>query len=161
MKNDPALPNSNNMQSDKNRVKESPNFSVPNFSPEEREFATALLSVGGVADSVMVCRAQRMVRERAAEIAERRRRARHGIGITILGFSLLLLVLTPVFWSGMQMLVDPANFPASELQFVYVIAWLFPITLVSLFLVFLRTRTGGGARRIDRRVTSRLDSMVR
>ena len=109
----------------------------------------------------MVCRAQRLVREQAIEIAEQRRRLRHGIGITILGFSLLLLVLTPVFWSGMQMLLDPQNFPSSELQFVYVIAWLFPVTLVTLFLVFLRTRNGGGTRRIDHRVTSRLDSMVR
>ena len=131
------------------------------FSPEEQQLAAALLAVGGVADRAMVCRAQRLVREQAVEIAERRRRIRHGIGITILGFSLLFLVLTPVFWSGMQMLLDPKNFPASELQFVYVIAWLFPVTLVTLFLVFLRTRNGGGTRRIDHRVTSRLDSMVR
>jgi uncharacterized membrane protein (UPF0182 family) len=131
------------------------------FSAEEQEFAAALLTVGGVADRAMVCRAQRLVREQAVEIAERRRRLRHGIGITILGFSLLLLVLTPVFWSGMQMLLDPQNFPASELQFVYVIAWLFPVTLVTLVLIFLRTRDGGGSRRIDHRVTSRLDSMVR
>jgi len=131
------------------------------FSAEEQQFATALLAVGGVADRAMVCRAQRLVREQAVEIAERRRRVRHGIGITILGFSLLFLVLTPVFWSGMQMLLDPQNFPASELQFVYVIAWLFPVTLVTLFLVFLRTRNGGRTRRIDHRVTSRLDSMVR
>jgi len=131
------------------------------FSAEEQQFAAALLTVGGVADRAMVCRAQRLVREQAAEIVERRRRLRHGIGITILGFSLLFLVLTPVFWSGMQMLLDPKNFPASELQFVYVIAWLFPVTLVTLFLVFLRTRNGDGPRRIDHRVTSRLDSMVR
>ena len=132
-----------------------------NFSAEEQQFATALLTVGGVADRTMVCRAHRLVREQAGEIAERRRRLRHGIGITILGFSLLSLVLTPVFWSGMQMLLDPQNFPASELQFVYVMAWLFPVTLVTLFLVFLRTRNDGGTRRIDHRVTSRLDSMVR
>ena len=68
------------------------------FSPEEQEMAAALLAVGGVADRAMVCRAQRLVREQAVEIAERRRRVRHGIGITILGFSLLFLVLTPVFW---------------------------------------------------------------
>lgn len=131
------------------------------FSDEEQEFASALLAVGGVADRSMVCRAQRMVRAQALDMAERRSRVRHGIGITILGFSLLFLVLTPVFWSGMQMLVDPKNFPASELQFVYVIAWLFPVTLVTLFLVFLRTRNEGGTRRIDHRVTSRLGSMVR
>ncbi|MHB1938293.1 MAG: hypothetical protein ACYCOR_17155 [Acidobacteriaceae bacterium] len=156
MRNDPVIAPLNGDQSEK-----SSSTASATFSAEEQEFATALLAVGGVADRAMVCRAQRSVRVQAVEIAERRRRARHGIGITILGFSLLLLVLTPVFWSGMQMLVDPKNFPASELQFVYVIAWLFPVTLVTLFLVFLRTRAGGGTRRIDHRVTSRLDSMVR
>lgn len=156
MKHNPMTTNAAGQNSDPNS---NPASSV--FSAEEQEFAAALLAVGGVADRAMVCRAQRLVREQALEIAEQRRRLRHGIGITILGFSLLLLVLTPVFWSGMQMLLDPQNFPASELQFVYVIAWLFPVTLVTLFLVFLRTRNGGGTRRIDHRVTSRLDSMVR
>jgi hypothetical protein len=156
VKNDPVIITSNGEPSD---ATSNPASKI--FSAEEQEFATALLAVGGVADRAMVCRAQRLVREQAVEISERRRRTRHGIGITILGFSLLSLVLTPVFWSGMQMLLDPQNFPASELQFVYVIAWLFPVTLVTLFLVFLRTRTGSGTRRIDHRVTSRLDSMVR
>lgn len=156
MKHDPVMTQANGENSD---AISNPASTI--FSAEEREFATALLAVGGVADRSMVCRAQRLVREQAVEIAERHRRVRHGIGITILGFSLLFLVLTPVIWSGMQMLLDPQNFPASELQFVYVIAWLFPVTLVTLFLVFLRTRNGGGTRRIDHRVTSRLDSMVR
>ena len=156
MKHNPAITHAAGENSDPNL---NPASSI--FSAEEQEFATALLAVGGVADRAMVCRAQRLVREQAVEIAERRRRVRHGIGITILGFSLLFLVLTPVFLSGMQMLLDPENFPSSELQFVYVIAWLFPVTLVTLFLVFLRTRNGGGTRRIDHRVTSRLDSMVR
>jgi uncharacterized membrane protein (UPF0182 family) len=156
MKHDPVTTKAGGEKSEPNS-----NPVITIFSAEEQEFATALLAVGGVADRAMVCRAQRLVREQAVEIAERRRRVRHGIGITILGFSLLFLVLTPVLWSGMQMLLDPQNFPASELQFVYVIAWLFPITLVTLFLVFLRTRHGGGTRRIDHRVTSRLGSMVR
>ena len=156
MKNGPDIAASNKMQSERNST-----IASGIFSAEEQQFAAALLAVGGVADRATVCRAQRRVREQAVEIAERRRRARHGIGITILVFSLLFLVLTPVFWSGMQMLLDTQNFPASELQFVYVIAWLFPVTLVSLFLIFLRTRAGGGARRIDHRVTSRLGSMVR
>lgn len=156
MKNHLASANSNKTQSENNRRTASTVFSV-----EEQKFATALLAVGGVADRTMVCRAQRLIREQAIEIAERRRRMRHGIGLTILVFSLLLLVLTPVFWSGVEMLIDPQTFSASELQFVYVIAWLFPVTLVTLFLVFLRTRPGGGPRRIDHRVTSRLDSMVR
>ncbi len=127
---------------------------------QERDFAAALLSVGGVADRAMVCRTQRRVREQALEIAERRRRARHGIGLTILGFSLLLLVLTPVVWSGFHLQQD-WDFADFEMQSMYVIGWLFPVTLVALVLGCLRMRTSRGARRIDHRVSARLDSLVR
>jgi hypothetical protein len=127
----------------------------------EQDFSAALLKVGGVADRAMVCRTQRLVRQQAMEMAERRQRARHGIGLTILGFSLLLLVLTPVVWSGVQLDLGWQHFSDSEMQFVYMIGWIFPVTLAALVLGFLRTRATGGARRIDHRVASRLDSMVR
>ena len=136
---------------------------APGTSPmREQDFAAALLAVGGVADRAMVCRVQRNVREQAIEMTERRQRLRHSIGLTILGFSLLLLVLTPVIYSCMH-LEDSPDF---EMQFVYLIGWLFPITLMALVLVFMRARTGGdarkgGMRQIDHRVTSRLGSMVR
>jgi hypothetical protein len=132
------------------------------FSLREEDFSAALQTVGGVADRAMVCRTQRRVRQQAMEVAERRQRARHGIGLTILGFSLLLLVLTPVVWGGAQQLREGwQHFSDSEMQYVYMIGWLFPVTLAGLVLGFLRTRTSGGPRRIDHRVTSRLDSMVR
>ncbi len=127
---------------------------------QEHDFAAALLSVGGVADRAMVCRTQRRVREQALELAERRRRARHGIGLTILAFSLLLLVLTPVIWSGFH-LQQGWDFTDFETQSMYMIGWLFPVTLVALVLACLRMRTGRGTRRIDHRVSSRLDSLVR
>jgi hypothetical protein len=127
---------------------------------QEKDFAAALLSVGGVADRAMVCRTQRRVREQALEIAERRRRARHGIGLTILAFSLLLLVLTPVVWSGFH-LQQGWDFTDFETQSMYVIGWLFPVTLVALLLGCLRMRTSRGTRRIDHRVSARLDSLVR
>lgn len=127
---------------------------------QERDFAAALLSVGGVADRAMVCRTQRAVREQALEFAERRRRARHGIGLTILAFSLLLLVMTPVVWSGFH-LQQGWDFTDFETQSMYMIGWLFPVTLVALVLGCMRMRTGRGTRRIDHRVSSRLDSLVR
>ncbi len=127
----------------------------------EQDFSAAMLSVGGVADRNLVCRTQRRVRQQAMEIAERRQRARHGVGLTILVFSLLLLVLTPVVWSGAQLHAGWQHFSDSEMQFVYMMGWLFPVTLAGLVLGFLRTRASGGPRRIDHRVTSRLDSMVR
>ena len=135
---------------------------APGISPmREQDFAAALLAVGGVADRAMVCRVQRNVREQALEMTERRQRLRHSIGLTILGFSLLLLVLTPVFYSCVH-LEDSPDF---EMQFVYLIGWLFPITLMALILVFMRARTSdarkAGMRQIDHRVTSRLGSMVR
>lgn len=128
---------------------------------QEQNFAAAFLSVGGVADRAMVCRVQRNVREQAIQMAERRQRLRHSIGLTILGFSLMLLLLTPVLYSWAHMDGD-ASF---EMQYVYVIGWLFPVTLATLVLALMRSRTGdtrrAGTRQIDHRVTSRLGSMVR
>ncbi len=103
------------------------------------------------------------MREQALEMAERRRRARHGIGLTILGFSLLLLVLTPVIWSGFHMQLEEGwrGFTGVDLQSMYVIGWLFPVTMVGLVLACVRMKAERGARRIDTRVSSRLDSLVR
>lgn len=127
----------------------------------EEDFASALMSVGGVADGAMVRRSQRIVREQALEIVERRRRARHAIGLAILGFSLLLLVLTPVLWGEFHLEEGWQHFTDSAMQSMYVIAWLFPVTLAGLLLALLRMRGDRGARRIDHRLDSRLDSMVR
>ncbi len=132
-------------------------------SLQEENFAAALLSVGGVADRAMVSRAQRRVRERMLEIEERRRRARHGIGLAILGFSLLLLALTPVLWSGFHMQLEEGwrGFTRVDMQSMYMIGWLFPVTMVGIILGCLRMRAGRGVRRIDQRIGSRLDSLVR
>ena len=126
----------------------------------EEDFSAALLGVGAVADRTMVRRTQRRVREQAFDMAERRKRARHGIGLTILAFSLLLLVLTPVIWSGFH-LAQGWDFADFEAQSMYTIGWLFPVTMIGLILACLRMRAGRGTRRIDHRVGSRLDSLVR
>ncbi|MHB8302908.1 MAG: hypothetical protein ACYDC6_08750 [Acidobacteriaceae bacterium] len=130
-------------------------------SLQEQDFSSALLTVGGVADRAMVCRTQRRIREQAMESAERRQRARHGIGLTILGFSLLLLVLTPVVWSGVHFQQGWQHFADSEMQSMFMIGWLFPVTLAGLVLGFLRMRAQRGTRRIDHRMDSRLGSLVR
>lgn len=131
---------------------------VPNF--EEKDFASALQSVGAVAGRAMVCRTQRLIREHAIEAAEHRRRVRHAVGLAILGFSLLLLALTPVVWSSIH-LASGWHFTDVESQSMYVLGWLFPVTLTGLVLAFMRIRAGRGTRRIDHRVESRLGSMVR
>lgn len=138
-------------------------FSSNEFDFAERDFAAALLVVGGVADRATVCRTQRRVREQAIEIAERRRRVRHGIGLAILGFSLLLLVLTPVIWGGVHLLEQEgwSGFADFDMQSMYVIGWIFPVTVVALVLGCMRSRTGRGTRRIDHRVGTRLESLVR
>lgn len=138
------------------------------LSPEEQAlqeaaFSAALLSVGGVADRAMVCRTQRRVREQALQMEERRRRARYGIGLTILAFSMLLLVLTPVLWSAFHLQLDEGwqGFTGFDMQSMYVLGWLFPVTMVGLILAFLRMRAGRDGRRIHHRVGTRLDSLVR
>lgn len=129
----------------------------------ERDFAAALFVVGGIVDRATVCRTQRRVREQEIEMAERRHRARHGIGLAILGFSLLLLVLTPVTWGGVHLFEKEgwSGFADFEMQSMYVIGWLFPVTVVGLVLGCMRTRAGRGTRRIDHRVGTRLESLVR
>lgn len=126
----------------------------------EQDFAAALLSVGAVADREMVCRTQRRLREQAMEIAEQRKRARHAIGLAILGFSLLLLLLTPVIWSSFHLAKgwDVKDF---ETLFMCTLGWLFPVTLIGLVLALPRMRGGRGARRLDHRLESRLGSIVR
>ena len=128
---------------------------------QEQDFANALLSVGGVADRVMVSRAQRRVREHCIDMTEQRQRARHAIGLAILGFSLLLLVLTPVVWGGFHLADGWRYFTDSDMQSMYMIGWLFPVTLIALVLGCIRMRAGRGTRRIDHRVGSRLGSLVR
>ena len=136
--------------------------SMPTIVDQEK-FAAAMLTVCGFADRPMVCRTQRRVREQAIEMAERNRRMRHGIGLTILAFSLLLLVLTPVIWGGVRMQLEQGwqGFGDFDIQSTYMIGWLFPITIIGLVLGCIRMRAGRGARRIDHRVASRLDSLVR
>ncbi|HET9099748.1 MAG TPA: hypothetical protein VFN62_05115 [Acidobacteriaceae bacterium] len=135
---------------------------APDLSPlQEQDFAAALLAVSGVADRAMVCRVQRCVREHAMEIVKRRRRLRHSIGLTILGFSLLLLVLTPVLWSSFHFQDGWQHFTDSSMQLMYLIGWLFPVTSIALVLGCLRMRSGGAPRRIDHHMDSRLDSVVR
>ena len=152
MKNNPAVPGLQACQFEQDPAH------TPEGSPlQEQDFSAALLAVGGVADRAMVCRVQRCVREQAMEMAEHRQRIRHSIGLTILGFSLLALVLTPVIWSCVHM----EGSSGLDMQFVYMIGWLFPVTLIALVLVLMRTRSDGGARQIDHRVASRLGSMVR
>lgn len=126
----------------------------------EKDFATALQSVGAVAGRAMVCRTQRLVREQAIEAAAHRNRVRRAVGLAILGFSLLLLVLTPVVWSSIH-LASGWHFTDVESQSMYVLGWIFPVTLVGLVLAFLRMRVGRGTRRIDHRVETRLGSLVR
>jgi hypothetical protein len=130
---------------------------------DEVEFAGALLSVGAVADRAMVTRTLRRVRTEALVIEERRQRTRRAVGVAILGFSLLLLVLTPVLWGGFHAQLDEgwSAFTAVDLQQMYVIAWLFPVTMAGLIMAFAGARRLRSGRRSDHRVTSRLASLVR
>lgn len=112
----------------------------------EQQAALLLPSIGAVADRAMVLQARRRVRERAMEMATQRRRARQAVGLAILGFSLLLLVLTPVLWGGVRMEEGWQHFADSEMQTVYVVGWLFPATIAGLVIGLMRarsSRTGG------------------
>lgn len=130
---------------------------------DERQFAKSLLTIGGVADRAMVARTLRLVRERKMEIAERRQRARKGIGVAILGFSLLSLILTPVFWSVFHLQFDDGwqGFSGVDMQSMTMLGWIFPVTIFALVLAGLGLRSRRGARRTDHRTRARFDSLVR
>lgn len=139
-----------------------PKGTVPN-AMEERQFAASLLTIGGVADRAMVARTLRRVRERKLEIAERRCRARKAIGVAILGLSLLLLVLTPVTWSAVHMQLQDGwqDFAGVDMQSMYVLGWIFPVTIAGLVLALLGVRARRSARRTDHQVGTRLGSLMR
>lgn len=126
----------------------------------EQDFAAALLSVGAVADREMVCRTQRRLREQAMEIAEQRKRARRAVGLAILGFSLLLLLLTPVVYTSFH-LAKGWDIKDFETLFMCTLGWLFPVTLIGLVLALPRMRGGRGTRHLDHRLDARLGSIVR
>lgn len=130
---------------------------------EEAVLAGALLSVGAVADRTMVSRTLRRVRTEAIAIEERRQRVRRAVGLAILGFSLLLLVLTPVLWSGFHTQLDEgwSAFTAVDLQLLYVIAWLFPVTMAALVIAFVGARRARSGRRGDHGAASRAAFLVR
>ncbi|MGC9291640.1 MAG: hypothetical protein ACP5EP_02820 [Acidobacteriaceae bacterium] len=116
---------------------------------QEREMVAALLSVSVVADCTLVRHTQRRVRERALEMAARRKQVRQKIGLTILAISLLWLLLTPIVWGGFNQTTGWRNFTESEFQVIYLTGWLLPITLVTLVIGFLRARSQRASRRLD------------
>lgn len=135
----------------------------PSQPAEEAMLAGALLSVGAVADRAMVSRTLRRVRTEAIALEERRQRIRRALGLAILGFSLLLLVLTPVLWSGFHTQLDEgwSAFTTVDLQLLYVIAWLFPVTMAALVIAFVGARRVRSGRRSDHGTASRFALLVR
>jgi len=120
---------------------------------QQRETIAALLSVSVVAEHSLVRHTQRRVHQRALEMAARRKQIRQRIGWTILAFSLVWLLLTPVVWGGFSLAAGWRDFTESEFQVIYLTGWLLPVTLVTLVLGFLRARS--------QKSTQRLDSFVR
>jgi hypothetical protein len=130
---------------------------------EEREFAPALLAIGGNVDSATAARTQRRVRERLTCMAERRRRTRQRIGLAILAFSLLLLVMTPVIWNAVHLQMDEGwqDFAGVDMQTVYVLGWFIPVTIAGLILACLGLKASRRTRRVDHHAGVRLSSFVR
>ncbi|HUZ03949.1 MAG TPA: hypothetical protein VMU62_01230 [Acidobacteriaceae bacterium] len=115
-----------------------------------QEMRSALHSVSIVADRALVRQVQRRVRERSLGMVERRKLVRQRIGMTLLACSLVWLLLTPILWGGYSQSVGWRHFADSEFQVMYLTGLLLPITLVTLVVAFLRTRS----QKTERKLTS-------
>ncbi len=107
---------------------------------QQENIVAALRSVSVVANRALVRQTQRRVRERSLGLAARRQQVRQRIGLTLLAFSLMWLLLTPIVWGGYSQSAGWQHFADSEFQMVYWTGWLLPITLVTLVVAFLRAR---------------------
>ena len=116
---------------------------------EHAELIATLLSVSVVADRPLVRQTQRRVRQRSLEMTARRKQVQQRIGLTALAVSLVWLLLTPVVWGGYSQTIGWQHFADSEFQVIYLTAWLLPITLVTLMIGFLRSRSERPGRKMD------------
>ena len=129
--------------------------SAGQFEAQQEEMLQALRAINVVADRPMVRQAQRRVRQRSLEIFARRRQLRERIGMSLLGFSLVWLLMTPVIWGSYNQIVTLSqslgwrHCADAECQVMYLTCWLLPITLVTLVIGLLRSRSTKSSRKLD------------
>ncbi len=121
----------------------------------QAEMLQALRAVSVVAERPMVRQAQRRVRQRSLEMHARRRQLRQRIGMSLLGFSLVWLLMTPLIWGSYSQIVAFSlslgwrHCTDIECQVTYLTCWLLPITLVTLVIGLLRSRSTKSSRKLD------------
>lgn len=110
--------------------------------------ARAAFNAGSVvAGHGLVRRAQRRVQARCDQIEERHRQLRQRVGLALLATSAILLLLTPAIWGSYSQSAGWRHFADADFQVMYWTAWLLPVTLLTLVVGFLRTRTQRPERR--------------
>ncbi len=122
----------------------------------QREMAAALQRIHVTANSTLVSRTQRVVRERALEMQARRRRTRDlWLACTIC--SAWLIMMTHSAWSGFMqseasMLgsLQPVDLLESSAQMLVMAMWFLPVSVVVLMMVwFKRNRDRSDNERLD------------
>lgn len=125
------------------------------FQDQQQETLRALMAVSVVAGRPMVRQAQRRVRQRSLQMTARRKQLRERFGLAILGISLVWLMMTPMIWGSYRQIVDYSqslgwrHCTDMECQVTYLTCWLLPVTLVTLLIGFLRSRTTRSERKMD------------
>ncbi len=125
------------------------------FQEQQQETLRALLAVSVVADRPMVRQTQRRVRQRSFQMTARRQQLRQRFGLAILGFSLVWLMMTPMIWGsysqtvGFIQTLGWRHCADTECQVMYLTCWLLPITLVTVVIGLLRSRSTKSSRKRD------------
>jgi hypothetical protein len=106
----------------------------------------AMRGLSAPARASLVNRTHRVVRERALSIAARRSRVR-SLWIPLAVCSSLLIILSTAVWSILdQYDVSPTGVPDASNQFLVLLLWFLPVSMVLLALVLFRRARKRGDR---------------
>lgn len=127
-----------------------------NPQPGHREIATALQGIRVTADSALVSRTQRVVRERALAMQAQSRRTRD-IWLACAICSALLIMMTHSVWSGLmqydanaEALLNTADVLDSSAQLLVMVMWFLPVSAaVVAMVVFKRNRNRRDNERLE------------
>ena len=119
------------------------NFSNANLTSKaaaaHEELVEALVNMNCGAN--LVERTRRATRVAAITLEEQRVRQRRNLGFAILALLSLLIMLSPVLWSGVEDMVSGEHFADLPMQVAFLLLMLFPAMLAALIVVWKGQRS--------------------
>ena len=138
------------------------------LAAEHREIVSALQGIRVTADSVLVSRTQRVVRERALAMQAQRRRTRD-LWLACLICSALLILMAHSIWSGLMQfdatstpVLNSADMLDGSAQLLVMMMWFVPVSAAAMALVvFKRSRNRRDNERLEHRAYGSMGSSGR